>query len=52
MAVSKAISLVFRLRTDERTAPNTEAYTTEAAMLPLWSMHRWISLPRRGARRP
>ncbi len=46
-AVSNTTSDVFSDRIDASTAPNTLAYTTEAAIDPLWSMQsttsRWTA---------
>ena len=49
-AVSKTTMWVFTARSEASTAPNTPAYTTEAAIEPLWSTQSTISLsacPRR-----
>ena len=42
-AVSKATTEVRRDRIEASTAPNTPAYTTDAAIEPLWSRHRMTS---------
>jgi hypothetical protein len=42
-AVSKTTNRVDTAGSDASTAPNTLAYTTDAAIEPLWSTHRMMS---------
>ena len=51
-AVSNTTSRMSSERTEASTAANTEAYTTEAAIDPLWSRQRMISRSTWGERRP
>ena len=50
--VSKATSDVRSDRIEASTAPNTDAYTTEEAIEPDWSMARTMSLATTCCRRP
>ena len=50
--MSKTTSEVFSARIDASTAPNTDAYTTEAAIDPDWSMASTTSLATTCCRRP
>ena len=51
-AVSNATSEVFSARIEASTAPNTDAYTTEEAIDPDWSMARTTSRATTCCRRP